>query len=59
MIELQERNDVTPICPHCEKDLKVVCFREIRAWLGRRYLYFCPKCRKTLGVSHRKGFWMG
>lgn len=59
MIELQERNDVTPICPHCESELHVIWFRELRAWLGRRFLYFCPNCRKSLGVSHRKGFWMG
>lgn len=59
MIELQERNDVMPVCPHCTQELNVVWFREIRAWLGRRYVYFCPGCRKTLGVSHRKGFWMG
>jgi hypothetical protein len=33
--------------------------RFLRGFLGRRYLYFCPHCRKVLGVSHRKGFWMG
>jgi len=26
---------------------------------GKRYIYFCPTCSKVLGVSHRKGFWMG
>ena len=59
MIELQERNDVMPVCAHCSEDLKIVWVREIRAWLGKRFIYFSPNCRKTLGVSHRKGFWMG
>jgi len=26
--------------------------------LGVRYIYFCTECRKVLGVSQRKGFWM-
>jgi len=33
--------------------------RELRGVLGRRYVYFCSHCRKVLGLSHRKGFWMG
>jgi len=33
--------------------------RELESMLGKRYIYFCPNCRKVLGVSHRKGFWMG
>ena len=34
-------------------------FREVKSIFGRRYVYFCSRCRKILGVSHRKGFWMG
>ena len=59
MIQCQEKNDVDPICPHCESVLKTLWVREMTGWLGRRYLYFCAECRKVLGVSHRKGFWMG
>ncbi|MFC1555283.1 hypothetical protein ACFL7D_11675 [candidate division KSB1 bacterium] len=59
MIESEERNDVLPLCPHCSKDLTKVFFREIRSTLGKRYVYFCSMCKKTLGLSHRKGFWMG
>ena len=59
MIDMEERNDVTPICPHCGEGLSQVWFRELRGALGKRYVYFCPECRKVLGVSHRKGFWMG
>ena len=59
MIELEERNDVVPVCPHCSEELSKVWMRHIRTWLGKRCIYFCPSCRKALGVSHRKGFWMG
>jgi hypothetical protein len=59
MIDLQEKNDVTPLCPHCQQPLHTVWYRRLRGVLGRRYIYFCSACQKTLGVSHRKGFWMG
>jgi len=59
MIEIEERNDVMPICPHCSEVLNAIWLRQIRSWLGRRFIYFCPNCRKVLGVSHRKGLWMG
>jgi len=59
MNDVEEKSDVTPICPHCEKELKTIWFRVLKSTLGKRYIYFCPGCRKTLGVSHRKGFWMG
>ncbi len=59
MIPCEERNDVTPICPHCEAPLDRLHCRRLMSVFGKRYIYFCPHCRKTLGVSHRKGFWMG
>ena len=59
MIEMQEKRDVSPICPHCEAELRRVWMQELRGFLGRRYVYYCPECRKVLGLSHRKGFFMG
>ncbi|MBN2246487.1 MAG: hypothetical protein JW755_11655 [Candidatus Aminicenantes bacterium] len=59
MIELKENYDTHPICPFCSTDLGTIHYQEMRAFLGKRYIYFCPNCRKVLGVSHRKGFWMG
>ena len=59
MTELIEKRDVTPLCPYCEQGLQKIYFRELTSLLGRRYVYFCGKCHKTLGISHRKGFWMG
>jgi hypothetical protein len=48
-----------PICHHGETGIKKLYFSEIRSSLGRRYIYYCSTCLKVLGVSHRKGFWMG
>lgn len=59
MIALRERNDAQPVCPHCSQSLHEIWFRELKGLLGKRYVYFCSNCRKALGVSHRKGFFMG
>ena len=58
-MELEERTDVTPLCPHCDTPQSRILYRTLSAFLGRRYVYFCASCKKILGVSHRKGFWMG
>lgn len=54
-----EEYDFQPLCPHCSQELDTVWFRRLAAQFGVRYIYACPSCRKVLGVSHRKGFWMG
>ena len=59
MIECEEKNEETPICPHCEAPLGKIFFRRLTSLFGKRYVYFCSHCKKVLGVSHRKGFWMG
>ncbi len=59
MLPVQEKEDVYPICPHCGKELTHIWCRPLESFFGKRYIYFCPDCRKVLGVSHRKGFWMG
>jgi hypothetical protein len=48
-----------PICPHCDRPIGGVLYRELDQSFGKAYLWFCGQCNKTLGVSHRKGFWMG
>ncbi len=50
---------VTPLCPHCEHEIEGVYQQELDEGLGKANLWFCMTCRKSLGVSHRKGFWMG
>ena len=59
MVDLQQRLDLLPICPHCKEELNTIAYRELGGILGKRYIYFCSHCRSVLGVSHRKGFWMG
>jgi len=57
MMETEERNNVAPVCPHCSREMGVVCYRKMRSFFGKCYIYFCPHCHKTLGVTHRKGIW--
>ncbi len=59
MIECVEKDDLSPVCPHCNEPVREVWCRRLSSLFGRRYIYCCPRCRKVLGVSHRKGFWMG
>ncbi len=59
MIECVDKEDVSPICPHCGDPIREVWCREVSSYFGKRYIYFCPACRKVLSISHRKGFWMG
>ena len=58
-IQAEEASNVEPLCPHCERAINRILHKRISAFLGVRLLYFCPHCRKVLGISHRKGFWMG
>jgi glutaredoxin len=59
MLICEERNDIVPICPHCQTALDRIQCRRLSSVFGKRYVFFCPHCKKVLGVSHRKGFWMG
>jgi hypothetical protein len=58
-LETIERPDLYPVCPHCEREIQRIFTRELTSAFGKRYVYFCSECSKVLGVSHRKGFWMG
>ncbi len=59
-IKLTRDTRTKPKCPHCSTDLDDVSFNELKGSVfGKRYVYFCSACRSILGVSHRKGFWMG
>jgi len=59
MIIAQENSETNPVCPQCKQEIQTVHYQTLSGFMGRRYLYFCPRCRSVLGVSHRKGFWMG
>ncbi len=61
MIPTEKKDELLPVCPHCRKELAEVWFRELKTDIigSRRCIYFCPECRACLGVSHRKGFFLG
>ena len=59
MTQIVETESEQPLCPYCESKLNNIYARKLTSTFGVRYIYFCEKCKKVLGVSHRKGFWMG
>ena len=59
MIDVIETESEKPVCPYCEKKIAEIMMRRIKGTFGVRFIYFCKECKKVLGVSHRKGFWMG
>ena len=55
---LVDRDDLTPLCPHCEGELAEVHRRGTGFPLGqgRTLVYFCPHCRKVLGFAQGRVF---
>lgn len=48
-----DRNDLVPVCPHCEGQLNEV-YRKAKGFplgQGRTLVYFCPHCLKALGFA--------
>lgn len=45
-----EKEDITPVCPHCEKDLDKIVEVD-RGFFSVARVYCCPHCRKVIGVS--------
>jgi uncharacterized protein with PIN domain len=58
-ITVDEKSSATPLCPHCDGPLGKLLAQKTKSTFGVRYVYFCDRCRKVLGISHRKGFFMG
>ena len=55
---LIDRNDLTPLCPHCAREITEVYRRGTGVALGqgRTVVYFCPHCRKVLGFAQGRVF---
>lgn len=47
--------DYDPLCPHCEKPIKEVHWRGIKAKVQSEYVFICPHCRKVLGFIGSRG----
>ncbi len=46
-----------PLCPHCEKELLEVHWRQLEA-MNAEYLFICPHCKKVIGIGVRKAAWL-
>ncbi len=46
-----------PLCPHCDKELREVHWRQIQA-TNAEYVFICPECRKVIGFGVRKAAWI-
>lgn len=55
-MEFVKREDLLPVCPHCEKDLAEVHIRSKGAPFiqGSNIVYFCSHCRKVLGFGQSR-----
>lgn len=51
--EFVKREDLLPVCPHCEKELDKVHTKSKGVPLiqGNNVVFFCPHCRKVLGFA--------
>lgn len=51
-----ERDDLTPLCPHCGKELAEIYARKrgVPLLQGRSVLFFCPWCFKVLGFGQER-----
>jgi len=58
-IDVRDPGEIYPLCPHCDSEVRKVYQRAMKTTLGKSYVFYCTQCRKVLGVTHRKGFWMG
>lgn len=45
------RDDVVPVCPHCDAELSEIHLRKLRRpfGIGRAFVFLCPHCRRVLG----------
>lgn len=52
-LDFVKREDISPVCPHCEKALIEVHTRSKGApsIQGNNIVFFCPHCRKVLGFG--------
>lgn len=48
-----------PVCPKCDEPTEGLMSVRIQSDMGKANVWCCPRCHAILGVTHRKGFWMG
>ncbi|MEZ5357558.1 MAG: hypothetical protein R3F48_01925 [Candidatus Zixiibacteriota bacterium] len=55
-LTLTRRDDIAPVCPFCNTQINELYYRaKGLGWLvGRNVIYFCPHCKKIVGVAQSR-----
>ena len=55
-LNIVKRDDVSPMCPHCERELSEIYAKSQGAGfvIGKDTMYFCPHCSKVLGFAQSR-----
>ena len=55
-LTIVKRNDLTPLCPHCSKELPEVHVKTsgVPFISGKDSMFFCPHCMKVLGFAQSR-----
>jgi hypothetical protein len=55
-LNIIKRNDLTPLCCHCSKELTEVYSKSSGTGfvMGKDTMYFCPHCSKVLGFAQSR-----
>lgn len=55
-IQIVEREDLLPKCPHCKNELPEVFVRSrgVGFVVGKTQVYFCPHCQTVLGFAQSR-----
>ncbi len=55
-LKFVKRDDLTPLCPYCSKELTEVYAKSQGSGfiVGKNTMYFCPHCSKVLGFAQSR-----
>ena len=48
MIQIQFSKDLSPACPHCEREFDSLWARRMAHNLGKAYVHACPRCLRVV-----------
>ncbi len=49
-----EKEKINTKCPHCAQIIESAWVFKLDSVIGIRYVYFCDKCQKSLGIFDKK-----
>ena len=55
-LNIVKRDDLTPLCSYCNKELTEIYAKSkgVPFIQGMNIVYFCPHCRKVLGLAQSR-----